>query len=42
MVQLVTDSGVRFWCPILVSNSNILASDPDNPVIDPEILVSDS
>ena len=38
LIRLVTDSR----CPILVSDSTILVSDPDNPVTDSDILVSDS
>ena len=38
MIQVVADSGVT----ILVSDSIILVSDPENPVADSDILVSDS
>ena len=38
LIRLVTDSR----CPILVSDSTILVSDPANPVTDSDILVSDS
>ena len=42
MVQMVTDSGLRFWSLILVSDSRIPVSDPENPIADLDILVSDS
>ena len=38
MTEMVTESGVL----ILVSDSKILVSNPENPVADSEMLVSDS